>query len=36
MHHFWDAWNRFRQDHLEQIASDWCEEHGISLQRTQS
>ena len=25
----WDAWNRFRQAELREIAIDWCEEHGI-------
>ena len=30
-HNLWEAWNRFKQLELRQIAIDWCEEHGIIL-----
>lgn len=26
----WDAWNRFKQAELRQIAIEWCEEHGLA------
>lgn len=29
----WDAWNRFRETELRQIAMQWCEEHGIIFRR---
>lgn len=28
-HNLWDAWNRFREIELRQIAIQWCEEHGV-------
>jgi hypothetical protein len=31
-----DAWNRFRQAELRQIAMHWCKEHGITLRQKQS
>lgn len=30
-----DAWNRFRQAELRQIAMQWCKEHGIIFRQTQ-
>jgi len=31
----WDAWNRFKEIELRQIAMQWCEEHGIVFRQTQ-
>ncbi|MGH9447150.1 MAG: UPF0158 family protein [Terriglobia bacterium] len=25
----WDAWNRYREAEIRQMAVDWCEKHGI-------
>lgn len=30
-YNLWDSWNQFKQSELRQIATDWCEEHGISF-----
>lgn len=27
----WDSWNQFKQAELRQVATEWCEEHGISF-----
>jgi hypothetical protein len=35
-YNLWDAWNRFKQIELRQIAKQWCEEHGIIFRQTQS
>ena len=34
-YNLWDAWNRFREVELRQIAMQWCEEHGIIFRQTQ-
>jgi len=26
----WDAWNRFKQDELRQLAVEWCKAHGLT------
>jgi hypothetical protein len=33
-YNLWDAWNRFRETELRQIAMQWCEEHSIIFRRT--
>jgi hypothetical protein len=35
-YNLWDAWNRFREAELRQIAIQWCEEHGIIFRRAQA
>jgi Uncharacterised protein family (UPF0158) len=34
-YNLWDAWNRFKEIELRQIAMQWCEEHGIVFRQTQ-
>jgi hypothetical protein len=34
-YNLWDAWNRFREVELRQIAVQWCEEHGIVFRQAQ-
>jgi hypothetical protein len=34
-YNLWDAWNQFKQVELRQIATQWCEEHGVRLRQTQ-
>ncbi len=29
-YNLWDAWNRFKQAELRQLAIEWCEEHGMT------
>jgi hypothetical protein len=29
----WDAWNRFKQVELRQVAIQWCEENGITFRQ---
>ncbi len=29
-YNLWDAWNRFKQAELRQLAIGWCEEHGMT------
>jgi hypothetical protein len=33
-YNLWDAWNRFKETELRQIAMQWCEDHGIIFRRT--
>jgi len=30
-YNLWDAWNRFKQVELRQMAIEWCEENGITF-----
>ena len=30
-YNLWDAWNRFKQFELRQMAIQWCEENGITF-----
>jgi hypothetical protein len=32
-YNLWDAWNRFKQVELRQIAIQWCEENGITFRQ---
>jgi hypothetical protein len=32
-YNLWDAWNRFKQVELRQLAIQWCEENGIGLRQ---
>jgi hypothetical protein len=34
-YNLWDAWNRFKEVELRQIAVQWCEEHGIVFRQAQ-
>ena len=33
-YNLWDAWNRFKQVELRQMAIQWCEENGITFRKT--
>ena len=33
-YNLWDAWNRFKEIELRQIALQWCEEHGVVFRQT--
>ena len=35
-YNLWDAWNRFRQLELRQVAIEWCEDHGIIWRQTRA
>lgn len=35
-YNLWDAWNRFRQAELRQVAIEWCEDHGIIWRQTRA
>jgi hypothetical protein len=32
-YNLWDAWNRFKQVELRQMAIEWCEENGITFRQ---
>jgi hypothetical protein len=32
-YNLWDAWNRFKQVELRQMAIEWCEENGIAFRQ---
>jgi Uncharacterised protein family (UPF0158) len=32
-YNLWDAWNRFKQAELRQMAIEWCEEHSIPFRQ---
>ena len=32
-YNLWDAWNRFKQGELRQMAIQWCEENGITFRQ---
>jgi hypothetical protein len=32
-YNLWDAWNRFKQVELRQMAIQWCEENGITVRQ---
>ena len=32
-YNLWDAWNRFKQVELRQMAIQWCEENGITFRQ---
>jgi hypothetical protein len=34
-YNLWDAWNRFKEIKLRQIAMQWWEEHGVVVRQTQ-
>jgi hypothetical protein len=33
-YNLWDAWNRFKQVELRQMAIEWCEENGITFRQS--
>jgi Uncharacterised protein family (UPF0158) len=32
-YNLWDAWNRFKQTELRQMAIEWCEENSITIRK---